>query len=328
MSEKILFLNRWPQYRDGRRWENELARPEDLIDQERYNVTYICDPHGESGVPANAENVYCIQDFAQVDSVLEVVDEIVAEKGSFDHVIAFSEYLLDVAAAVRQRHGIPGFKPSEVERFRDKTVMKTMLGKAGVRVPRWVLCRSPEQVLADAESLGFPLIFKPVRGASSQGVRKVASAEELRALCAIPALREYEAEQYIAGHLLHVDGVVDQNGECLFMSTSRYISDGLAFENGEPFGSVIQTDPTMRSESQRFALRCISTLGLRGSAFHLEFFDTGREFVFLEIGARVAGADVPYVIREVIRRELFWPLGQRSLGEAGQPSRSAVSESG
>ncbi len=328
MPSNILLLNRWPQYRDSQRWDNELARPEDVIDHERYHVTYICDLAGQTGVPRGAEDVHSIVDFAQSDNVLEVVGKIVSENGPSNYVIAFSEYLLDVAAAIREQHGIPGPKPSEVDRFRDKTVMKTILAMAGVPVPRWAPCRSPEQVMSDAGSLGFPLIFKPARGASSQGVRKVTSAKDLRALCAMPDLDKHEIEQYITGDLMHADGVVSASGECLFICISRYISNGLDFELGEPFGSVVQTDPGVRSECERFALRCLSALDLKGSAFHLEFFDTGRELVFLEIGARVPGADVPYVIRDLYGVNLFSLWTDVMLGNLVRPHWPAFAESG
>lgn len=322
MPEKILFLNRWPQYRDTRRWDNELARPEDVIDHERYQVTYICDRGGLSGVPPGADSVYRVDDFADTGDVLPLVDGIVREEGRFRHVIAFSEHLLDVAAVIRERHGIPGPRPPEVDRFRDKRIMKTVLASAGVRVPRWVRCRSPEQVLADAEALGFPLIFKPARGASSQGVHKVATAAELRSLCALPDLAEHEIEEYVDGDIMHVDGVVDRDGKCLFLSTSRYVANCLAFERGEPFGSVLQTDPDIRSAAEEFALQCISALDLRASAFHLEFFDTGREHVFLEIGARVPGADVSYVVHDVYGVNLFRLWVDVLLGNSPWPDGS------
>jgi len=259
---------------------------------------------------------------------LDVVEKVISENGSFDYIIAFSEYLIDVAAAIRGRYGVPGPRPSEVDRFRDKTVMKTILAMAGVPVPRWAPCRSPEQVISDAEPLGFPLIFKPARGASSQGVCKVTSANELRALCAMPDLDKHEIEQYITGDLMHADGVVSASGECLFICISRYISNGLDFEHGEPFGSVVQTDPGVRSECERFALRVLSALDLKGSAFHLEFFDTGQELVFLEIGARVPGADVPYVIRDLYGVNLFSLWTDVMLGNLVRPHRPAFAESG
>jgi hypothetical protein len=328
MREKVLMLNRWPQYRGGQRWENELSRPEDLIDQERYHVTYICNPNGQSGVPVGAEDVHFIQDFNRVDDILKLTDKLVSESGPYDYVIGFSEYLLDLAAVIRERYGIPGLRSAEVNRFRDKTIMKAILAEAGVPVPRWAPCQALEQVFSDAGSLGFPLIFKPVRGASSQGVHKIASMDELRTRCTISNLNEYEIEQYVTGDLLHADGVVDRHGKCLFMSISRYISDCLAFEHGEPLGSVIQTDELVQAQCRPFVLRCLSALKLRESAFHLEFFDTGRGLVFLEVGARVPGADVPYVIRDVFGVNLYRLWVDVMLGNPVEQCSPTSSQSG
>jgi hypothetical protein len=300
MSSAILFLTRWPLYEDQRRWENRLAAPELVFDPETDRVTYVCDEDGRRGVPADAEQVHVVPDFGDVDGVLEVVDAVVRDEGPFDHVIGFSESLLDLAATLRERYGIPGASIEETARVRDKTLMKERVSRAGLRVPRWASCRAEEQVLAAAEEFGYPVIVKPRRGASSQGVREIASAEELRALCAERSLDELEIEEFVRGEILHVDGVLDAAGKPLFLCTSRYLSTCLDFEVlGTPLASVFQTDPAVRGSCEDFAVRCLTALGLRSSAFHLELFDTGSELVFLEVGARVPGADVSYVINDV-----------------------------
>jgi hypothetical protein len=308
MAGNILVLNRWPQYPNSDRWDNELARYGDLICHRQYQVIYICDTLGQQGVSfkgAGPSHIHVIPDFGDVDAVLDLVETLIRHHGPFHRVIAFSEYLLDLAALIRERHDIPGAKTAETDRFRDKTVMKTVLQKAGIRTPRWSSCSNVPQVLSDADALGFPLIIKPARGASSKGVRKVASAAELESVCRDQELDGYEIEEYIDGEVLHADGVVDRDGACQFMSVSRYISPCLDFESGAPLGSIIQTDPALCAECREFALRCLAALGLRASAFHLEFFRTGHELVFLEIGARVPGADVSYVIHDVYGVNLF-----------------------
>ncbi|MGW1071454.1 ATP-grasp domain-containing protein [Streptomyces sp. NPDC002537] len=300
MSSAILFLNRWPLYEDERRWENRLAAPGLVFDPETDRVTYLCDEGGRSGVPDDAERVHLVPDFGDVEGVLELVDAIVRDEGPFDHVIGFSEMLLDLAAVLRERYGIQGAGVEETARFRDKSVMKERVARAGLRVPRWASCRTEEQTLAAAEEFGYPVIVKPVRGASSQGVRQIASAEELRALCAERSLDDLEIEEFVQGDILHVDGVLDAEGKPLFLCTSRYTSSCLDYEAlGAPLGSVFQTDPEVRDRCEDFAVSCLAALGLRSSAFHLELFDTGEELVFLEVGARVPGADVSYVINDV-----------------------------
>jgi hypothetical protein len=308
MAGNILILNRWPQYPDGERWDNELARYGDLISHLRYSVTYICDILGSRGVTLDgggADHVHVIDDFADVEAVINLVGTLICRNGPFDHVIAFSEYLLDLAALIRERYDIPGPKMAEVDRFRDKTVMKRILAEAGIRVPRWRACGSADDVARDAAELGFPLILKPKRGASSKGVQKIASAAELAEIVRSRSLVDHEIEEYIEGEVFHADGVVDAGGACIFMSISRYISPCLEFESGAPLGSIIQTEPRLREKCRRFALRCLAVLGLKASAFHLEFFKTARELVFLEIGARVPGADVSYVIHDVYGVNLF-----------------------
>jgi biotin carboxylase len=291
-------------------------------------VIYVCDSPGQSGVPPDAADVHVVDDLTDIGRVLGLVDAIVARTGRPDHVIAFSEYLLDLAALIRERHGVPGQRPAEVARFRDKRIMKNILGAAGVRVPRWRACGPAQQVLADAGELGYPLIFKPARGASSQGVRQVASPDELSALSERPDLAEYEIEEYIDGDIMHADGVVDGQGRCLFMSISRYVSTCLAFEAGEPFGSVIQTDSEVVARCREFALRCLAVLDLKASAFHLEFFDNGGELIFLEIGARVPGADVSYVIHEVFGVNLFRLWTEVLLEDRVRPHAVAAAASG
>jgi hypothetical protein len=331
MPANILVLNRWPQYPNSDRWDNELARYSDLISHVQYRVTYICDTLGQQGLSANcgaSSHIHVIPDFADVDAVIELVGKMIQRNGAFDHVIAFSEYLLDLAALIRERYDIPGPRPADIDRFRDKPTMKTVLQKADIPLPRWTLCTSTEHVLQTAVVLGFPLILKPRRGASSKGVRKISSAEELASVCSSQSLDGYEMEQYIEGDLLHADGVVDRDGVCIFMSISRYISPCLEFESGAALGSVVQTEPRLLEKCRTFALRCLAALELRSSAFHLEFFSTGNEFVFLEIGARVPGADVSYVIHDVYGVNLFQLWVDVLLGHHIGPLKGSTAESG
>jgi len=331
MAGNILVLNRWPQYPNSDRWDNELARYGDLISHIQYRVTYLCDALGQQGISINcgaSSDIHVISDFADAEHVIDLTGKLIRRYGAFDHVIAFSEYLLDLAALIRERYGIPGPKPHEVDRFRDKTVMKEILQQARISVPRWTLCTSAEQALQAARGLGFPLILKPRRGASSKGVRKISSADELASVCAGQALDGYEMEEFIDGDIYHADGVVDRDGACIFMSISRYISPCLEFEHGAPLGSIVQTSSVRYEEHREFALCCLAALDLRSSAFHLEFFDAGGECVFLEIGARVPGADVSYVIHDVYGVNLFKLWADVSLGHRIGPVKNGGCESG
>ncbi|MEJ8797477.1 DUF1611 domain-containing protein [Trinickia caryophylli] len=299
-------MNRWPKYGNGRQWDHELCRYDEIIPS-RYVLSYLCDEEGSRGLPFEQDprHIYRVDDFLDTEALAAQVKRAIVEHGPVSHLLAFSEYLLDPAAAMRERFDIPGQTRAEVDRFRDKTQMKRVLQAANLRVPRWFACTTREQTETRARELGFPLIVKPIRGASSKGVQKVASADALRAALVALDLGQYEIEEYIDGEILHVDGVLDQAGNCLFLCVSRYISSCLNFEAGVPLGSVIETDTPLARACRTFALACLRALALRGSAFHLELFNRDGELIFLEVGARVPGADVPYTVHRAFGINLF-----------------------
>jgi hypothetical protein len=142
-----------------------------------------------------------------------------------------------------------------------------------------------------------PTILKPRDGASSENVIRFESRRE-----AIEAIQEgrlpierfrpegYEIEEFIEGPILHIDGLV-QYGKILTVLGSRYLGTCLGFAEGEPLGSV-QLDPVRSVALFDWAQRVISAVEIRTGSFHLEAFQTPGGPVFLEIGARVGGADV------------------------------------
>ncbi|WP_063532564.1 ATP-grasp domain-containing protein [Burkholderia sp. MSMB1589WGS] len=329
MNPHVLVMNRWPQYRNDRQWDHELCRYDDIV-APHCDVSYLCDDEGRRGVPATADpsRVHAVADFDDIGALLERVASVIDIHGPITHVLAFSEYLLDSAAVVRAHFGIPGHWPDDVDRFRDKTEMKRLLRAAGIRVPAWFACDGADDVDARALELGFPLILKPVRGASSKGVLKVASADAWRRVVETSDLRGFEIEEYIDGDILHVDGVVDAAGQSVFASVSRYVSSCLDFESGAPLGSVVQTESPATAACRSFAAACLQALGLRSSAFHLELFDRNGELTFLEIGARVPGADVPYVLHRVFGVNLFRMWVDVVLGRPIQPLRPAATSGG
>ncbi|MGW4791725.1 D-alanine--D-alanine ligase family protein [Nonomuraea sp. NPDC004297] len=89
----------------------------------------------------------------------------------------------------------------------DKAYMKTVIAAAGLPTGPYVAIRdrdwrlNREQVLKEAEELGYPVFVKPARAGSSQGISKAADRAELEA--AVEAARQHDpkvlVEAAIAG---------------------------------------------------------------------------------------------------------------------------------
>ncbi|MFD4440991.1 acetyl-CoA carboxylase biotin carboxylase subunit family protein [Nocardia sp. NPDC058519] len=325
----IVVVNRWPRFADGVRWDNELTRYEDFLDHVGNQVSYIVDANGAAGVLvgepliAHLEQVEDVNDVALLRAAVRRTAERV---GRVDRLIALSEFTLGVAAQVREDLAIPGPTTAEVARYRDKVRMKQVLADAGIRVPRFVSCGSPDQVRAFADRYGFPVVLKPVDGAASIGVHKVADPAALDQVLASIDLSGYEVEEFVDGTIYHVDGYADGEARIDFQVVSRYVNDCLSFAGGAPLGSVVVQRSELRARIEEFTQRCIEALALRTTPFHLELFVTADdELVFLEVGGRVGGAEVPHLLNKLFGINLY-EVWLRALAEQPVPSLVKVGD--
>ncbi|MFD7901066.1 acetyl-CoA carboxylase biotin carboxylase subunit family protein [Kitasatospora sp. NPDC059747] len=315
----IVVLNRWPRFSDERRWDNELERFEDL-DHDRHRISYVVDAEGATGVLADRSHIadfVMLEDLTDLAAVCAAVRAIADRVGPVDQLVALSEYLLDVAAQVREELEIPGPRPAEVSTYRNKLTMKQLLADAGVRVPRFAPCSDVETTTRIARDIGYPLILKPVAGAASKGVNRVADEASLRSWLASVDSADYQIEELIDGTVYHVDGFADHEARVPFQVVSRYINDCLAFEtSGAPLGSVVVQESALRERVEEFVRACVAALDMRSMAIHLELFVTkDEEIVFLEIAGRVGGAEVPHLINRLFGVNLSWVWLKAICGE-------------
>ncbi|MFD7912131.1 acetyl-CoA carboxylase biotin carboxylase subunit family protein [Streptomyces sp. NPDC059752] len=329
----IVIVNRWPRFEeDGVRWDNELTRYEEFIDHDAHQVSYVVDALGAEGVladPAKIAHLVRIDDVNDVDALRAAVVEVSEKVGPVDQLIALSEFTLEIAAKVREDLGLPGPTTAEVAVYRDKVRMKEILAAAGVRVPRFAACTDVESGLALARSCGYPVILKPVDGAASIGVHRVEDEATLAELLAEVDLMRYEIEEFVTGTIHHVDGFADARSEVGFQVTSRYVNDCLSFGAGEPLGSFVLQDSPLRGRIEEFSRGCVRALGMRDTPFHLELFVTPEdELVFLEIGGRVGGSEVPHLLNKLFGVNLFEIWLRALCGEPTTPPTRSGDPSG
>jgi ATP-grasp domain-containing protein len=307
-SQHVLVINRF---------DNESGRYHRYIDHEQHRVAYITTSAGLSPLPCDrAETVIVVDDLTDRDEVRTKACQVVDRFGPLDHVLALSEFDLELGAEIRDSLGVPGPQPDDIRRVRDKVTMKRLVAAAGLPVPRFATVDSIDAVRRFAATTGFPLVLKPRRGWDSQGVFLVGSAGALDQLLTTVSLQEYECEEFIEGRMYQVDGVV-QHGRVRLLRASRLLNSCLEFALGGPFGSVVNDDVQLERRINDYTQRVVDALRLDTSAFHLELFHTDRdELVFLEIGARVGGAQIPYLWRDVYGVDLHETWVRMLLGES------------
>ncbi|MFE5792293.1 acetyl-CoA carboxylase biotin carboxylase subunit family protein [Streptomyces sp. NPDC056503] len=211
-------------------------------------------------------------------------------------VHCYDEQNMLVAAEIRTHFGIQGPHLDDILPFRDKCLMKDLLVKAGVRVPKFGHYAA-ERFAADAEGyfgelvaeVGLPFILKPIDAAAAEGVYKVADLAEFLALEGDFG-RAYEYEEFVEGTMYSVN-IVSRDGKTVFGGVTEYLVNSFEVPGGKVNADInlIDSDPRV-ARMVAFADEALDALGRPDGGSHLELFLTADdELVFLEVAARFKG---------------------------------------
>lgn len=303
-AEHVVIINRWAEhYADFSRY----------LDHRAHRVTYVSTEVGLSAIPSEATDVVTVKATDDLAEVTAAVDGLARRHGAPDRIVALKEDDLLVGAALREKWEVPGPRVDQLLPFRDKFLMATRVAKAGVTVPDFALVSDAQSVRAFAQRAGWPVVVKPTIGSSSAGVFRLDGPGDLSGLSFDdgPLL----AQVFNPHQIYHVDGVF--TGErLLVLRASRYLNNCLEFRSGGTLGSVEESDPEITAIIGEFTLRVMRALSDQAFVFHLEMFldaDTGS-CAFLEVGARVGGAEIPLLWREVHGHDLMETAFRIQLG--------------
>ncbi|WEH35263.1 biotin carboxylase [Streptomyces sp. AM 4-1-1] len=288
------------------RWRDRHAHYADYLDHDAYRVSYVTTRLGLASVPAAAA---AVAEVSATDSLAETTAAVAAlaeRLGPVRRLVALNEGDLDTAAALRAGFALPGQSAQELERFRDKLTMVTLVDRAGIAVPRYGDAVSRESVREFARSNGWPVVVKPRRGTASRGVAVLRGPADLDASALFDGASSESriAQSFVADPVFHVDGL--WTGSALGpWRASRYVNSCHDFTEGAFLGSVEVDEPELLPPLADFTAAVGEALGEgRPWVFHLEVFvgsgeDGAPRLTFLEAGARVGGGEIPFVWREV-----------------------------
>lgn len=262
------------------------------------------------------------------DALLQAAREL-GKPTAIDRVETIDEPLVEPAARLRERLGLPGLSVATARLCRDKVAMKAFLRERGIPCSRSTSVSSADEAHAFAEEVGFPLIVKPVAGFGSLDTHKVDDLPALDALLARLPLSEHRRaalEEFIEGHEGFVDTITDDRGVrhdfashyypgCLEAMQHRWISPQIAVTN--------RIDRDGYGEVREMARKVVDALGIRNSATHMEWFFGPKGLKFSEIGARPAGEKIwdMYRVGNDLPVYREWALALLGRPSESRPSR-------
>lgn len=172
----------------------------------------------ESAMPVRAAAHY------RVDNCLDPAQLTVACRafGKVDRLIGVLEQLQTPMAAARDALGIPGLSGAQCRGFRDKDAMKSVLRAANVPTAKSALASSMGELRAFVETVGYPVIVKPVAGLGTKATYRIENADELAAVQGFPL----QVEEFVRARE-HTCETVTIKGEPVWRSGTRYFPSPL-----------------------------------------------------------------------------------------------------
>ncbi|MFF9352332.1 ATP-grasp domain-containing protein [Streptomyces sp. NPDC014734] len=219
--------------------------------------------------------------------------------------------------ALGLRYGTPYVYPRSALAAGDKAVFHAIAASCGVAGYGWTASDEPDQVIAEATRLSFPLVIKPSDGSGSKGVSLVARAEDLYA--AVADARSYSAsqtviaEEFIQGRPLAVE-VFMQDGRALMTCVKDKDFAGETFVVRRL--RTVQLAPAAHHQLEATVERLCRGLGIaNGPAnFDIVLGADGQERV-IEANTRLGGDGVPRLLAaaydvDVVRALIALVLGE------------------
>jgi biotin carboxylase len=227
-------------------------------------------------------------------------------------VIPGVEYGVVGAAALAEAWGLPGAGLAAARVFRDKALLRTLAGGAGIAQPRWAVVAGPEEVEAFRTRHGAACVIKPANRQASLGVQLLGPGDDAHALWAHtveasePKLRaDYDGaarflvEQRVYGSEVSVEVIVRQGVTRLRNITAKTVQ-GSRFPVELAHTVPAALPPATVEALYEAQERLVTASGFRDGVLHAEWIlgddvrDGGPYLV--ECAGRLPGDGIPALI--------------------------------
>ena len=218
-------------------------------------------------------------------------------------VTSSSEYFIATAAAIARALRLPAADPDAIARCRDKAAQREALAAAGVPVPGFRAVETTDDALAAATDLGVPVVLKPVSGSGSVGVRLCKDADEVAAhAAALLGQAVNERGIPVPGRLLVEELAIgpeysaEMFGGRVVGIVQKHVGDAPFFvEIGHDFPAPLADDDAAAVHA--VAESAVEALGVTFGPTHAELRLTAAGPVIIEVNPRLAGGNIPELVR-------------------------------
>lgn len=259
-----------------------------IIPQALHNISYKVSLVNYAD-PANSSEVVHYLSLSEIEQIIE------KQLASDKRVIIYSEeeLFLDHLAMLNDKFNLDGLGYKDMQRFRDKFIMKHELAKYTQNelfcIPQFTYVNEKTDL---PDNFPFPLICKPLNLAGAIGVKKCNTKAEFNGYRATNK-GGIICEQYIVGELVHCDLLIIDGKICFLSVCNYYDPIDIATIKLNYIGSYIVTDKSKIDKLFTATKAVVDCLQTPNGMVHAEFMLNDSGIYFIEIGKRPAGAWIP-----------------------------------
>lgn len=255
---------------------------------------------------------WVIADLADHEAVIDRVEQFMHDHPdvTVDGVITFYEDAVLLTAKLVDHFGLTGVSYEVADLIRNKHKFREFCRSYGLPTPRFSMIESPKDLSSVEENLTFPIVLKPIYGASSAFVLKVENRDDLHSAyeyirnnvskkleSALGDTTSILAEEYIDGDEVDINIIV-QNGRIKFYSiTDNYLTKEPFFiETGMAEPSALL--PLEQQSLIDMADEVLEVLNVQCGCIQFEAKSTKSGPMPLEINLRMGGDEAYYFSKE------------------------------
>ena len=240
-----------------------------------------------------------VDDALDPRQIADAVAGLSGQLGPIERLVGALEQLQVPLAQVREGLGIEGMDVQTALNVRDKARMKTVLRAAGVPCARHQLVTSPEEAVAFANEVGFPLVAKPPAGAGAQATYRLDDPGALSSwLAALPPHADAPGllEEFLVG-AEHTFDSITVGGQTIWSSVSDYLPPPLEVLRNPWIQWTVLLPREMSDPAYdgiwNVGPAALRALGVQDALTHMEWFRRPDGSVAVsEVGARPPGAQI------------------------------------
>ncbi|MDI9541118.1 MAG: ATP-grasp domain-containing protein [Bacillota bacterium] len=231
---------------------------------------------------------YRVDDMEDYDQLLRACGFFTFKYGKIDFIESHNEHWLEKEAQLRTDFNIPGLKTADMPPIKRKSEMKKVFQRAKIPVARGEVINDITAAKKFIKKVGYPICAKPDIGVGAGGAFQISNDEELEHFFTIKPDVDYIMEEFISGDIHTFDGLVDRDGNILYLNS--FIYGGVMEMVRDAIDTVYFNQFEIPADLMDVGLRAVKEFGIRNRFFHLEFFRTEEnELVALEINVRPPG---------------------------------------